>query len=99
MALAAAGELERVIAVDWSGRIDAPGQRRHIWAGIWTGGKVTLEAGRTREELVSWLIELSRETRWPCYESASCFAPAYFRILTATHQSPLSMGWDLMKRL
>lgn len=79
MALAAGGGLERVIAVDWSGRIDAPGQRRHIWAGIWTRGKVTLEAGRTREELISWLIELSRETPGMVVSLDCCFSfPAWF---------------------
>lgn len=60
-------ELQRVVAVDWSGRVDAAGQRRHIWAGVWTAGssskdKVTLEAGRTREELIAWLVEMARET-------------------------------------
>ena len=29
--------VERVVAIDWSGRVDAAGQRRHIWAGVWTG--------------------------------------------------------------
>ncbi len=28
--------IERVVAIDWSGRVDVPGQRRHIWAGVWT---------------------------------------------------------------
>ena len=27
---------DRIVAVDWSGRVDLPGQRRHIWAGVWT---------------------------------------------------------------
>ena len=27
---------DRIVAIDWSGRIDLAGQRRHIWAGIWT---------------------------------------------------------------
>jgi hypothetical protein len=56
--------MERVVAVDWSGRVDAAGQRRHIWAGVWTAStnSVVLEAGRTREELIAWLIELARET-------------------------------------
>ncbi|NYF91163.1 hypothetical protein RBB79_16225 [Tunturiibacter empetritectus] len=57
--------LERVVGVDWSGD-KGPGQRRKIWAGVWTasstGGRVTLESGRTREELVAWLVEMSRET-------------------------------------
>ena len=55
--------LERVVGVDWSGD-KGPGQRRKIWAGVWTAstGRVTLEGGRTREELIAWLIEMSRET-------------------------------------
>ena len=28
--------VERVVAIDWSGRVDAVGLRRHIWAGVWT---------------------------------------------------------------
>jgi hypothetical protein len=55
--------LQRVVGVDWSGD-KGPGQRRKIWAGVWTAstGRVTLEGGRTREELVAWLVEMSRET-------------------------------------
>jgi hypothetical protein len=65
-----AKELERVVAVDWSGD-QGPGQRRKIWAGVWTAsssgsslkaGRVTLESGRTRVELVEWLVEMARET-------------------------------------
>ena len=59
--------LQRVVAVVWSGRVDVAGQRRHIWAGVWTassvaGGGFSLEAGRTREELIRWLVEMARET-------------------------------------
>jgi hypothetical protein len=72
-------ELERVVAVDWSGRVDKAGQRRHIWAGIWTAGKVTLEAGRTREELVEWLIALAKETPRMVVSLDCCFSfPAWF---------------------
>lgn len=78
MALSA-GDLERVVAVDWSGRGDAAGQRRHIWAGVWTAGSVTLEAGRTREELVAWLIELAQETPRMVVSLDCCFSfPAWF---------------------
>ena len=28
--------LQRVVGVDWSGD-QGPGQRRKIWAGVWTG--------------------------------------------------------------
>ena len=71
---------ERVVAIDWSGRVDAAGQRRHIVAGVWTQAAVargragavarargaeamvSLENGRTRDEVLEWLIGLARET-------------------------------------
>ena len=67
-------EMDRVVAVDWSGA-KGPEQRRKIWAGVWTragaggargtgktmGGVVTLEGGRTRDELCGWLVEMARE--------------------------------------
>jgi hypothetical protein len=72
-------ELERIVAVDWSGRVDVAGQRRHIWSGVWSAGKVTLEAGRTREELVEWLIAMSRETPRMVVSLDCCFSfPAWF---------------------
>ncbi|HZY63099.1 MAG TPA: hypothetical protein VFE38_11270 [Edaphobacter sp.] len=72
-------ELQRLVAVDWSGRVDAAGQRRHIWAGVWTAGKVTLEAGRTREELIEWLIALAYETPRMVVGIDCCFSfPAWF---------------------
>src|SRR5271154_2299696 len=57
------GGLQRGVGVDWSGD-QGPGQRRKIWAGVWTAatGKVALESGRTRVELMEWLVELARET-------------------------------------
>jgi hypothetical protein len=75
---------QRLIAIDWSGRIDTAGQRRHIWAGIWTeraDGKVTikLENGRTRDEVADWLIELARETPHMVVSIDCCFSyPAWF---------------------
>ncbi len=76
-------EPERLVAVDWSGRVDAAGQRRHIWAAIWTasekGGNITLEAGRTREEIILWLIGLARETPRMVVSVDCCFSfPAWF---------------------
>ena len=61
--------MERVVAVDWSGD-KGPGQRKKIWAGVWTaaargktmGGTVTLGGGRTRDELCEWLIGMGKET-------------------------------------
>ena len=74
----------RLIAIDWSGRIDAPGQRRHIWAGIWTraeDGKVrlALENGRTRDEVTEWLLELAREQPRMAVSIDCCFSfPGWF---------------------
>ena len=80
------GGLERVVGVDWSGD-KGPGQRRKIWAGVWTAptGKAThphlqLESGRTRTELIAWLIELARETdtirlNWTHRDRPSVFYP------------------------
>jgi len=76
--------VQRVVGIDWSGRVDAAGQRRHIWAGIWTedeDGKVSvrLEAGRTRAEIAEWLIELARETPRMVVGFDFCFSyPAWF---------------------
>jgi hypothetical protein len=75
---------QRIIAIDWSGRIDAAGQRRHIWAGIVAraeDGAVTiqLEAGRTRDEVGDWLLELATETPRMIVGIDCCFSfPAWF---------------------
>jgi len=76
--------IQRVIGIDWSGRVDAAGQRRHIFAGIWTQtGRnkptVQLENGRTRDEIADWLIELARETPRMVVGFDFCFSfPAWF---------------------
>lgn len=75
------GGLQRVVAVDWSGRVDVAGQRRHIWAGVWTASqdRVTLEGGRTRKELCAWLVEMARETPRMVVGVDCCFSfPAWF---------------------
>ncbi len=76
--------LERVVAVDWSGD-KGPGQRKKIWAGVWTAGsgsaaaRVRLESGRTREELGEWLIGMARETPQMVVSVDCCFSfPAWF---------------------
>ncbi len=74
------GEVERVVAVDWSGD-KGPGQRKKIWAGVWTAstGRVTLECGRSREELMAWLVELAAETPQMVVGVDCCFSfPAWF---------------------
>src|ERR1700709_881025 len=88
------GGLQRVVAVDWSGD-KGPGQRKKIWAGVWTAavsssgsssedsssddGKVTLESGRTREELFARLVEMARETPRMVVGIDCCFSfPAWF---------------------
>ncbi len=75
---------ERFVGIDWSGRIDAGGQRRHIWSGIWTrsaSGKieVQLEAGRTRDEIGGWLISLAGAIPRMVIGIDCCFSyPAWF---------------------
>ena len=80
--------VERVIAVDWSGDRSEAGQRRKIWAGVWSrllsggqvdGGRVTLEGGRTRVELCEWLIDMARQTPRMVVGLDFCFSfPAWF---------------------
>lgn len=75
-----ANDLQRIVAVDWSGD-KGPGQRKKIWAGVWTAttGRVALESGRTRDELAAWLIELARETPRIVVGVDCCFSfPAWF---------------------
>ena len=79
-------EIARLIAIDWSGD-KGPGQRKKIWAGVWTrsaqgrvcGGRVQLESGRTREEVIAWLINLAQETPAMVVSIDCCFSyPAWF---------------------
>lgn len=76
--------MQRVVGIDWSGRVDAAGQRRHIWAGVWTEGddgkvSVKLEAGRTRMEVAEWLVEMAKETPRMVVGFDFCFSyPAWF---------------------
>lgn len=74
----------RLIAIDWSGRVDAPGQRRHIWAATWTRSetgtiRMTLESGRTRQEVGDWLLQLAGEIPRMVVSIDCCFSfPAWF---------------------
>ena len=99
-------DVERVVAVDWSGDRSAAGQRRKIWAGVWTaspagrvdGGRVTLEGGRTRDEFCDWLIALARETPRMVVGFDFCFSfPAWFvRDELGCKDAPAF--WDLVER-
>ena len=78
--------IDRIVAIDWSGDASAAGQRRKIWAGVWTmggsneiGGSVALESCRTRAELVDALIAMARETPRMVAGVDFCFSyPAWF---------------------
>jgi hypothetical protein len=92
-------EVERVVGIDWSGRVDAAGQRRHIWAGVWTAEKkVRLEAGRTRAEIAEWLIEMAKETPRMVVGFDFCFGfPAWFVKGEHGAQSGVEF-WELVAR-
>jgi hypothetical protein len=79
-------DVERVVAVDWSGD-KGSGQRKKIWAGVWTagaggpvfGGRVSLEGGRTRAEVCEWLIGMARDTPRMVVGFDFCFSfPEWF---------------------
>ena len=98
--------VQRVVAVDWSGDRSAAGQRKKIWAGVWTadaarrvlGGSVRLEGGRTRMEVAEWLIEMARETPRMVVGFDFCFSfPAWFvRGEMGCEDGPAF--WDLVAR-
>ncbi len=74
-----AEQVERIVAVDWSGD-KGPGQKKKIWAAVWFAGtgRVTLESGRTRDQLCDWLVELARETPRMVVGMDLCFSyPAW----------------------
>jgi hypothetical protein len=74
------GKIERVVAVDWSGDQSVSGQRRKIWAGVWSAGEpVRLLTGQTREQLWDWLIKMASETPAMVVGVDFCFSyPAWF---------------------
>ena len=82
----AQSKIDRIVAIDWSGDASVAGQRRKIWAGIWTrgggdvfGGRIALESGRTRAELIDALIAMARETPRMVVGVDFCFSyPAWF---------------------
>jgi hypothetical protein len=47
---------KRFLAIDWSGREPAAGQRRHIYIASWCDGAITLENGYTRDEVCDLLL-------------------------------------------
>ena len=68
-----------VIAIDWSGRVDLAGQRRHIVAATWQQGKVRVENGRTRDEVAEWLIVQAHKDPALVVGFDFCFSfPAWF---------------------
>jgi hypothetical protein len=73
-------KVERVVAIDWSGDQSVSGQRRKIWAGVWTEEEpVRLVTNQTREQLWDWLIDMARETPAMVVGVDFCFSyPAWF---------------------
>jgi hypothetical protein len=71
--------IDKIIAIDWSGRVDIAGQRRHIVAAVITRDGVKIESGRTREEWVAWLIVEAKKTPRMVISLDCCFSyPAWF---------------------
>ena len=107
-------EVQRVVAVDWSGDRSDAGQRRKIWAAVWTaeptspkrdmghpagrveGGRVTLQCGRTRDELCEWLIAMARETPRMVVGFDFCFSyPAWFVLEVGAKSAP--EFWEIVR--
>jgi hypothetical protein len=77
--MARVSQPDKIIAIDWSGRVDVAGQRRHIVAAIITRDGVTIESGRTREEWITWLIQEAKATPRMVVSLDCCFSyPAWF---------------------
>jgi hypothetical protein len=51
---------ERVIAIDWSGAEDLDTQYETIWTADFDGAKTSLTYGRSREQVVAYLVDLRR---------------------------------------
>jgi hypothetical protein len=84
-----------VVAIDWSGRVDAAGQRRHICAATWRGGKVRVENGRTRDEVGDWLIGLAAKDPALVVGFDFCFSfPAWFLREVGAANAP--NFWDIV---
>ncbi len=106
--------MQRVVAVDWSGDRSAAGQRRKIWAGIWTaggggahvdgrrgrvfGGTVALESGRTRVEVAEWLIEMARETPRMVVGFDFCFSFPEWFVRGEMGCADAPAFWELVER-
>jgi hypothetical protein len=52
----------RIIAIDWSGDHTVAGQRKKIYLADSSGPRITLTAGRTRQEVAHYLISAARES-------------------------------------
>ncbi len=86
---------DTVIAIDWSGRVDTAGQRRHIVAAVWRGGRVRIESGRTRDEVTDWLIATAKKHPALVAGFDFCFSfPAWFLHEVGAASGP--QFWDIV---
>lgn len=84
-----------IIAIDWSGRVDTAGQRRHIVAATWRDGKVRVESGRTRDEIAEWLVAQARKDPAMVVGFDFCFSfPAWFLREVDVRSAP--KFWDVV---
>jgi hypothetical protein len=107
-------DVERVAAVDWSGDRSAAGQRKKIWAGVWSkdaagrvsggrrgrvfGGAVRLEGGRTRVEVCDWLIGMAQETPRMVVGFDFCFSFPEWFVRGEMECEDGPAFWDLVAR-
>ncbi len=86
--------MARVIAIDWSGA--AVGAERRIWiAEVLDGELLMLEDGRSREQVVDWLIERRAQVPEAIVGIDFAFSyPSWF--LDAHHCSTIDTLWELV---
>ena len=83
---------DRIVAIDWSGRIDLPGQRRHIWAGIWTSAAHSPARARTRPSSTAAQSTLAGTVRLEAGRTRAEIAPWLIELARETPR--MVVGFD-----
>ena len=83
---------DRIVAIDWSGRIDLPGQRRHIWAGIWTSAAHAPARARSKSTISASETALAGSVRLEAGRTRTEIAPW---LITLARETPrMVVGFD-----